>query len=80
MMRVFRLQFISINGADINNHGTFSDKMAAGKLEDVPSLESLVSRAKEMFREKFGREAEVGGAAPGRVNLIGKLKICLMRS
>ena len=46
------------------------DKMPAG-VEVVPSLDSLVSRAKELFREKFGREAEVGGAAPGRVNLIG---------
>ena len=45
------------------------DKMPG--VEVVPSLESLVSRAKELFREKFGREAEVGGAAPGRVNLIG---------
>ena len=37
------------------------DKMPG--VEVVPSLESLVSRAKELFREKFGREAEVGGAA-----------------
>lgn len=48
------------------------DKMpAAGSVEAVPSLESLVTRARHLFREKFGREAEVGGAAPGRVNLIG---------
>ena len=52
------------------------DKMAAaGSVEDVPSLESLVSRAKDLFREKFGREAQVGGAAPGRVNLIGKRNV-----
>ena len=49
------------------------DKMAANaSVEAVPSLESLVSRARDLFRDKFGREAQVGGAAPGRVNLIGK--------
>ena len=49
------------------------DKMAANEsVEAVPSLESLISRARDLFRDKFGREAQVGGAAPGRVNLIGK--------
>mmetsp|Transcript_9384 Transcript_9384/g.40716 ORF Transcript_9384/g.40716 Transcript_9384/m.40716 type:complete len:390 (-) Transcript_9384:676-1845(-) len=31
-----------------------------------------VSRAKALFKSKFGADAEVGGAAPGRVNLIGE--------
>ena len=44
-----------------------------GKLEDIPSLDSLLQSAKTLFKEKFGREATHGAAAPGRVNLIGKI-------
>ena len=44
-----------------------------GKLEDIPSLDSLLQSAKTLFQEKFGREATHGAAAPGRVNLIGKI-------
>jgi len=43
-----------------------------GKLEDIPSLDSLLQSGKTLFQEKFGREATHGGAAPGRVNLIGE--------
>ena len=45
--------------------------MSGAKLEDIPSLESLLESAKKLFKEKFGRDATHGGAAPGRVNLIG---------
>uniref|UniRef100_A0A7S0BRR6 Galactokinase N-terminal domain-containing protein n=1 Tax=Rhodosorus marinus TaxID=101924 RepID=A0A7S0BRR6_9RHOD len=31
-----------------------------------------ISRAKALFKSKFGTDAEVGGTAPGRVNLIGE--------
>ena len=44
----------------------------SAKVEEVPSLDSLVTKAKDLFREKFGRAATHGGAAPGRVNLIGE--------
>ena len=44
----------------------------SAKVEDVPSVDSLVAKAKDLFQEKFGREATHGGAAPGRVNLIGE--------
>ena len=41
------------------------------KVEEIPTVESLIARAKELFREKYQRDATVGGMAPGRVNLIG---------
>ena len=41
-------------------------------VESLPSLSSLLEEARTLFREKFGREPRVGGAAPGRVNLIGE--------
>ena len=41
------------------------------KVEEIPSVDSLIVRAKELFREKYQRDATVGGMAPGRVNLIG---------
>jgi len=44
----------------------------SAQVEEVPSLDSLVTKAKTLFKEKFGREATHGGAAPGRVNLIGE--------
>jgi len=40
--------------------------------EEIPTLESLVEKAKLLFKETFGYEATAGGAAPGRVNLIGE--------
>ena len=55
-------------------------------LFQIPSVESLVEAAKtlfrwkqpgenrphlKLFRDTFNAEADVGGAAPGRVNLIG---------
>lgn len=43
-----------------------------GKAEEIPSLEALVEKAKLLFKESFGHEATAGGAAPGRVNLIGE--------
>lgn len=39
----------------------------------IPPLAELVELAKSLFRESFGGEAVVGGVAPGRVNLIGRL-------
>ena len=41
-------------------------------LETIPSLSTLLEEARTVFREKFGREPQAGGAAPGRVNLIGE--------
>jgi len=40
--------------------------------QEIPSVESLLDAAKALFRETFNGEAEVGGCAPGRVNLIGE--------
>ena len=40
-------------------------KMAA-KAEKIPSLQTLVEKAKVLFKETFGHEATAGGAAPGR--------------
>ena len=42
------------------------------QLEEIPSLDSLLAAAKDLFRQRFGREATAGAAAPGRVNLIGE--------
>ncbi len=36
------------------------------------SLSSLVDQARETFRERFGRPAQVTAVCPGRVNLIGE--------
>ena len=38
----------------------------AAKAETIPTLEDLITKAKELFSETFGYEATVGGAAPGR--------------
>jgi len=46
--------------------------MPSAQAEDIPSLDSLVEKAKNLFKESFGYEATAGGAAPGRVNLIGE--------
>ena len=46
--------------------------MSSSGLQEIPSVSSLVQEAKLLFKEKFGREARAGGAAPGRVNLIGE--------
>ena len=35
-------------------------------------MDSLVARAKKLFAERFGGDALIGVAAPGRVNLIGE--------
>ena len=43
-----------------------SDKMPSAQAEDIPSLDSLVEKAKNLFKESFGYEATAGGAAPGR--------------
>ena len=42
--------------------------------EPIPSLESLISKAKDTFQSEFGTSTEgiVCGVAPGRVNLIGE--------
>ena len=43
--------------------------------EPIPSIESLISKAKETFTQEFGKEVDeqlVCGVAPGRVNLIGE--------
>lgn len=42
------------------------------KAEDIPSEETMVNQAKNLFRETFGKDPIVGGVAPGRVNLIGE--------
>ena len=42
------------------------------QLEEIPSLDSLLAAAKDLFRQRFGGEATAGAAAPGRVNLIGE--------
>ena len=68
-------------------HGTVCDQpFILFHLFQIPSVESLVEAAKtlfrwkqpaenrphlKLFRETFNAEADVGGAAPGRVNLIG---------
>ena len=49
------------------------------QLEDIPSLDSLLAAAKDLFRQRFGRDATAGAAAPGRVNLIGDYA-CLYHS
>ena len=54
------------------------DTMTA-QLEEIPSLESLLAAAKDLFRQRFGRDATAGAAAPGRVNLIGDYA-CTTRS
>ena len=41
-------------------------------LSPNPPIESLAKTAKEKFRERFGKEATLLAAAPGRVNLIGE--------
>ena len=41
-------------------------------LENIPALSALLEEARTVFRERFGREPRAGGAAPGRVNLIGE--------
>lgn len=41
-------------------------------LSPNPSIESLAKTAGKKFRERFGKEATVFAAAPGRVNLIGE--------
>ena len=51
----------------------------AAQLEEIPSLESLLAAAKDLFRQRFGRDATAGAAAPGRVNLIGDYA-CTTRS
>ena len=38
----------------------------------IPSIEDLVKKASENFRNKFGCDPEVAACAPGRVNLIGE--------
>ncbi|XP_023346770.1 galactokinase [Eurytemora carolleeae] len=38
----------------------------------IPDLKDLIDQAKELFKETFGEEPQVGGSAPGRVNLIGE--------
>ena len=43
-----------------------ADKMPAAQAEDVPTLDSLVEKAKNLFKETFDYEATAGGAAPGR--------------
>eukprot|EP00188_Purpureofilum_apyrenoidigerum_P005177 Plantae.Rhodophyta-Purpureofilum_apyrenoidigerum.ctg6482.p1 GENE.Plantae.Rhodophyta-Purpureofilum_apyrenoidigerum.ctg6482~~Plantae.Rhodophyta-Purpureofilum_apyrenoidigerum.ctg6482.p1 ORF type:complete len:387 (+),score=73.57 Plantae.Rhodophyta-Purpureofilum_apyrenoidigerum.ctg6482:95-1255(+) len=35
-------------------------------------MQGTVERAKQLFKSKFGANPEAGGAAPGRVNLIGE--------
>ena len=42
--------------------------------EPIPSLESLISKAKTTFQSEYGTSTEgiVCGVAPGRVNLIGE--------
>ena len=51
----------------------------SGIAEHIPSLDNLISRAKESFRKEFcangpdvAGEELVCGVAPGRVNLIGE--------
>jgi len=54
---------------------TRSEKSESGMAaapQEIPSVESLLDAAKALFRETFNGEAEVGGCAPGRVNLIGE--------
>ncbi|MDP4646197.1 MAG: hypothetical protein NWS80_03625, partial [Akkermansiaceae bacterium] len=41
-------------------------------LSPNPSIESLAKTAGEKFRKRFGKEATLLAAAPGRVNLIGE--------
>ncbi|MEP2776866.1 MAG: galactokinase [Luteolibacter sp.] len=41
-------------------------------LSPNPSIQSLAKTAGEKFRERFGKEATIIAAAPGRVNLIGE--------
>ncbi|XP_023322660.1 galactokinase [Eurytemora carolleeae] len=38
----------------------------------IPDLKDLIDQAKGLFKETFGEEPQVGGSAPGRVNLIGE--------
>ena len=42
--------------------------------ESIPSLESLISKAKTVFQQEYGKlnDEIVCGVAPGRVNLIGE--------
>ena len=32
----------------------------------IPDLKDLIDQAKELFKETFGEEPQVGGSAPGR--------------
>ncbi|QQL45148.1 galactokinase [Sulfuriroseicoccus oceanibius] len=41
-------------------------------IESIPALDQLVASVKADFKERFGREATIVVAAPGRVNLIGE--------
>ena len=42
------------------------------RLSGVAGLESLASRARDLFTDRFGASPQVVSAAPGRVNLIGE--------
>ena len=45
----------------------------ASLAEPIPTLESLISKAKTKFQNQFGNLSDiVCGVAPGRVNLIGE--------
>lgn len=39
---------------------------------NIPSVEELVRRAKNVYKYEFQSEAEMAVFAPGRVNLIGE--------
>lgn len=41
-------------------------------MEQIPSLEDLLRKAREAFRKEFNAEPNVAAMAPGRVNLIGE--------
>lgn len=40
--------------------------------EPIPTIESLLQEAKNVFRREFDSDADIAVAAPGRVNLIGE--------
>lgn len=39
---------------------------------NIPSVEELVERAKDIYKNEFKNEAKIAVFAPGRVNLIGE--------
>ena len=48
--------------------------------EEIPTLESLVEKAKLLFKETFGYEATAGGAAPGRWDISTKIYVPILLS